>query len=76
MDSEFENVSCQLLKRTRAMLDKYRHLLFEESKVVVFIQFGFASRSPLLYTQDFSTNVHFMLPTSAAIGSLGRDGHD
>lgn len=45
VDSEFENVSCQLLKRTRAMLDKYRHLLFEESKVVVFIQFGLASVS-------------------------------
>ncbi|TRY94921.1 hypothetical protein DNTS_023653 [Danionella cerebrum] len=32
VDDEFENVSCQLLKRTQAMLDKYRHLLFEESK--------------------------------------------
>lgn len=33
MDDEFENVSCQLLQRTQAMVDKYRHLLFEESKV-------------------------------------------
>lgn len=33
MDDEFENVSGQLLKRTQAMLDKYRHLLFEESRV-------------------------------------------
>lgn len=33
MDDEFENVSSQLLKRTQAMLDKYRHLLFEESRV-------------------------------------------
>lgn len=33
MDDEFENVSCHLLKRTQAMVDKYRHLLFEESKV-------------------------------------------
>ncbi|XP_016318783.1 glioma tumor suppressor candidate region gene 1 protein-like isoform X4 [Sinocyclocheilus anshuiensis] len=32
VDDEFENVSCQLLKRTQAMVDKYRHLLFEESK--------------------------------------------
>uniref|UniRef100_A0A672PE81 BRD4 interacting chromatin remodeling complex associated protein n=1 Tax=Sinocyclocheilus grahami TaxID=75366 RepID=A0A672PE81_SINGR len=32
VDEEFENVSCQLLKRTQAMVDKYRHLLFEESK--------------------------------------------
>uniref|UniRef100_A0A3P9IY21 BRD4 interacting chromatin remodeling complex associated protein n=1 Tax=Oryzias latipes TaxID=8090 RepID=A0A3P9IY21_ORYLA len=31
-DDEFENVSCQLLKRTQAMVDKYRHLLFAESK--------------------------------------------
>ncbi|XP_031719507.1 BRD4-interacting chromatin-remodeling complex-associated protein isoform X4 [Anarrhichthys ocellatus] len=33
VDDEFETVSCQLLKRTQAMLDKYRHLLFAESKV-------------------------------------------
>ncbi|XP_056622227.1 BRD4-interacting chromatin-remodeling complex-associated protein isoform X3 [Triplophysa dalaica] len=32
VDDEFESVSNQLLKRTQAMLDKYRHLLFEESK--------------------------------------------
>ncbi|XP_017321323.2 BRD4-interacting chromatin-remodeling complex-associated protein isoform X1 [Ictalurus punctatus] len=32
VDDEFENVSNQLLKRTQAMLDKYRHLLFEESR--------------------------------------------
>ncbi|XP_023817175.1 BRD4-interacting chromatin-remodeling complex-associated protein isoform X5 [Oryzias latipes] len=32
VDEEFENVSCQLLKRTQAMVDKYRHLLFAESK--------------------------------------------
>ncbi|XP_061916922.1 BRD4-interacting chromatin-remodeling complex-associated protein isoform X2 [Entelurus aequoreus] len=32
VDEEFETVSCQLLKRTQAMLDKYRHLLFTESK--------------------------------------------
>ncbi|XP_068569825.1 BRD4-interacting chromatin-remodeling complex-associated protein isoform X1 [Cebidichthys violaceus] len=32
VDDEFETVSCQLLKRTQAMLDKYRHLLFAESK--------------------------------------------
>ncbi|XP_051953136.1 BRD4-interacting chromatin-remodeling complex-associated protein-like isoform X5 [Xyrauchen texanus] len=32
VDDEFESVSSQLLKRTQAMLDKYRHLLFEESK--------------------------------------------
>ncbi|XP_058244139.1 BRD4-interacting chromatin-remodeling complex-associated protein isoform X2 [Hemibagrus wyckioides] len=32
VDDEFENVSSQLLKRTQAMLDKYRHLLFEESR--------------------------------------------
>uniref|UniRef100_A0A3Q3JER9 GLTSCR protein conserved domain-containing protein n=1 Tax=Monopterus albus TaxID=43700 RepID=A0A3Q3JER9_MONAL len=31
-DDEFERVSCQLLKRTQAMLDKYRYLLFAESK--------------------------------------------
>ncbi|KAK5868988.1 hypothetical protein PBY51_009954 [Eleginops maclovinus] len=32
VDDEFETVSCNLLKRTQAMLDKYRHLLFAESK--------------------------------------------
>ncbi|XP_059420621.1 BRD4-interacting chromatin-remodeling complex-associated protein-like isoform X4 [Carassius carassius] len=32
VDDEFENASCHLLKRTQAMVDKYRHLLFEESK--------------------------------------------
>ncbi|KAF6732393.1 Glioma tumor suppressor candidate region gene 1 protein [Oryzias melastigma] len=32
VDDEFEKVSCQLLKRTQAMVDKYRHLLFAESK--------------------------------------------
>ncbi|XP_046891426.1 BRD4-interacting chromatin-remodeling complex-associated protein isoform X2 [Hypomesus transpacificus] len=32
VDDEFESVSSQLLKRTQAMIDKYRHLLFEESK--------------------------------------------
>ncbi|XP_052008586.1 BRD4-interacting chromatin-remodeling complex-associated protein isoform X1 [Xyrauchen texanus] len=32
VDDEFESVSSQLLKRTQAMLDKYRHLLFKESK--------------------------------------------
>uniref|UniRef100_W5NA38 BRD4 interacting chromatin remodeling complex associated protein n=1 Tax=Lepisosteus oculatus TaxID=7918 RepID=W5NA38_LEPOC len=32
VDEEFENVSSQLLKRTQAMLNKYRLLLFEESK--------------------------------------------
>ncbi|XP_028275498.1 BRD4-interacting chromatin-remodeling complex-associated protein isoform X2 [Parambassis ranga] len=32
VDDEFETVSCQLLKRTQAMLDKYRYLLFAESK--------------------------------------------
>ncbi|XP_051512206.1 BRD4-interacting chromatin-remodeling complex-associated protein isoform X3 [Myxocyprinus asiaticus] len=32
VDDEFESVSSQLLKRTQAMLDKYRYLLFEESK--------------------------------------------
>ncbi|XP_076591107.1 BRD4-interacting chromatin-remodeling complex-associated protein isoform X2 [Chaetodon auriga] len=32
VDDEFEKVSCQLLKRTQAMLDKYRYLLFAESK--------------------------------------------
>ncbi|XP_036379248.1 BRD4-interacting chromatin-remodeling complex-associated protein-like [Megalops cyprinoides] len=32
VDEEFESVSSQLLKRTQAMLDKYRLLLFEESK--------------------------------------------
>ncbi|CAJ1064959.1 BRD4-interacting chromatin-remodeling complex-associated protein isoform X2 [Xyrichtys novacula] len=32
VDDEFEKVSCHLLKRTQAMLDKYRHLLFAESK--------------------------------------------
>ncbi|XP_037124132.1 BRD4-interacting chromatin-remodeling complex-associated protein isoform X3 [Syngnathus acus] len=33
VDDEFESVSSQLLKRTQAMLDKYRYLLFSESKV-------------------------------------------
>ena len=33
MDEEFEVVSTQLLKRTQAMLNKYRLLLLEESRV-------------------------------------------
>ncbi|KAM9318212.1 BRD4-interacting chromatin-remodeling complex-associated protein [Pholidichthys leucotaenia] len=32
VDDEFEMVSSQLLKKTQAMLDKYRYLLFSESK--------------------------------------------
>ncbi|XP_068601642.1 BRD4-interacting chromatin-remodeling complex-associated protein [Brachionichthys hirsutus] len=32
VDDEFERVSCQLLQQTQAMLDKYRYLLFAESK--------------------------------------------
>lgn len=32
VDEEFETVSSLLLKRTQAMVDKYRHLLFSESK--------------------------------------------
>ncbi|XP_034557321.1 BRD4-interacting chromatin-remodeling complex-associated protein isoform X1 [Notolabrus celidotus] len=32
VDDEFEKVSSHLLKRTQAMLDKYRYLLFAESK--------------------------------------------
>uniref|UniRef100_A0A8C2XHF4 BRD4 interacting chromatin remodeling complex associated protein n=1 Tax=Cyclopterus lumpus TaxID=8103 RepID=A0A8C2XHF4_CYCLU len=32
VDDEFETVSSHLLKRTQAMLDKYRYLLFAESK--------------------------------------------
>ncbi|KAJ8280283.1 hypothetical protein GJAV_G00052720 [Gymnothorax javanicus] len=32
VDEEFQSISCQILKRTEAMLDKYRLLLFEESK--------------------------------------------
>ncbi|KAJ8368678.1 hypothetical protein SKAU_G00087060 [Synaphobranchus kaupii] len=32
VDEEFQSVSSQLLKRTQAMVDKYRLLLFEESK--------------------------------------------
>lgn len=33
VDEEFETVSTQLLKRTQAMLNKYRLLLLEESRV-------------------------------------------
>lgn len=33
VDDEFETVSTQLLKRTQAMLNKYRLLLLEESRV-------------------------------------------
>lgn len=33
VDEEFEVVSAQLLKRTQAMLNKYRLLLLEESRV-------------------------------------------
>ena len=36
VDDEFEKVSSHLLKRTQAMLDKYRHLLFAESKVSLY----------------------------------------
>lgn len=36
VDDEFERVSSHLLKRTQAMLDKYRYLLFAESKVSFF----------------------------------------
>lgn len=33
MDSEFESVATQLLKRTQAMLNKYRCLLIEDAMV-------------------------------------------
>lgn len=36
VDDEFERVSSHLLKRTQAMLDKYRYLLFAESKVSLY----------------------------------------
>lgn len=36
IDEEFEMVSTQLLKRTQAMLNKYRLLLLEESRVSFF----------------------------------------
>lgn len=33
MDNEFEEVATQLLKRTQAMLNKYRFLLLEDAMV-------------------------------------------
>lgn len=44
VDEEFESVSNQVLKRTQAMLDKYRLLLFEEAKVA-----GLANPNHLAY---------------------------
>lgn len=38
VDDEFERVSSHLLKRTQAMLDKYRYLLFAESKVSLYCE--------------------------------------
>lgn len=35
MDNEFEEVATQLLKRTQAMLNKYRFLLLEDAMVKV-----------------------------------------
>ncbi|XP_040027327.2 BRD4-interacting chromatin-remodeling complex-associated protein isoform X3 [Gasterosteus aculeatus] len=58
VDDEFENVSCQLLKRTQAMLDKYRHLLFAESKrlgpsaEMVMIDRMFIQEEKLALSQD------------------------
>ncbi|XP_037313262.1 BRD4-interacting chromatin-remodeling complex-associated protein isoform X2 [Pungitius pungitius] len=58
VDDEFENVSCQLLKRTQAMLDKYRYLLFAESKrlgpsaEMVMIDRMFIQEEKLALSQD------------------------
>jgi len=35
VDSEFESVATQLLKRTQAMLNKYRCLLIEDAMVSI-----------------------------------------
>lgn len=40
VDEEFEVVSAQLLRRTQAMLNKYRLLLLEESRVSPFFGAG------------------------------------
>lgn len=41
VDSEFESVATQLLKRTQAMLNKYRCLLIEDAMVSCRIQVHF-----------------------------------
>uniref|UniRef100_A0A8C4E328 GLTSCR protein conserved domain-containing protein n=1 Tax=Dicentrarchus labrax TaxID=13489 RepID=A0A8C4E328_DICLA len=57
VDDEFEKVSCHLLKRTQAMLDKYRYLLFAESKVspsaeMVMIDRMFIQEEKIALNQD------------------------
>lgn len=47
VDEEFETVSTQLLKRTQAMLNKYRLLLLEESRVGSELPSSFLGSSPL-----------------------------
>ncbi|CAG09039.1 unnamed protein product, partial [Tetraodon nigroviridis] len=69
VDDEFERVSCQLLKRTQAMLDKYRYLLFAESKVSVNTQ------SSCLSGIDFELEA-LVFRIRAATWPLCRDGDD
>lgn len=45
VDNEFEEVATQLLKRTQAMLNKYRFLLLEDAMVKVCSQHGCLSGS-------------------------------
>lgn len=47
VDEEFETVSTQLLKRTQAMLNKYRLLLLEESRVGSELLSSLLGSSPL-----------------------------
>lgn len=75
VDDEFERVSCQLLRRTQAMLDKYRYLLFAESKVsfrnLYYMFFLFCRLSWI----DIEL-MEFGVWTWAETGPLGRDGDD
>lgn len=76
MDDEFERVSCQLLKRTQAMLDKYRYLLFAESKV------SFNTQTKCLFVVlVFLSRIDFELMdlvsrTRAETWPFSRDGDD
>lgn len=46
VDNEFEEVATQLLKRTQAMLNKYRFLLLEDAMVNVYSQHSCLSGLP------------------------------
>lgn len=58
VDSEFESVATQLLKRTQAMLNKYRCLLIEDAMVRCRIQVHFVYWMGLSLLKKYLQNWH------------------